>query len=293
MVIRATCECGWSAAGGPEVVDDAEQHKCFGPRRRHGLSATYDAGCRCGACRDARTRYQKRWKYEHAAGRDRLVDNDTVRGHLEALLAAGMTRGGIARRAGVSRSTVNQALGFARAQWRGDRMQTGTAAKLLAVRGPGDGLDDDAETFVHKAGAVRRIQALSAIGWRHSDLLEQTGVRTNLVLTQTGQRITWRNHVRIRDAYERLSMTPGPSQVTAARARRRGWLPPLALDEDRIDDPTYRPDATVVRRRQGRASVAKADVLELLELGETVDAIAQRFGVTPAAVDRARYGRST
>lgn len=117
-MIRATCECGWTASGGQEVVDDAERHKCFPRGRRHGLAATYDAGCRCTLCRDARARYQKRWKYERAAGRVRLVDNDVVRGHLESLLAAGMTKGGIARRAGVSRSTVNQALGFARAQWR-------------------------------------------------------------------------------------------------------------------------------------------------------------------------------
>ena len=76
-----------------------------------------------------------------------------------------------------------------------------------------------------------------AIGWRKSDL-EAAGVPAAQLVTRPDRgwvaAAGWR---RTRDVYDRLSMTPGPSQVCRDRARARGYLPPLAWDDDSIDDP--------------------------------------------------------
>jgi hypothetical protein len=41
--------------------------------------------------------------------------------------------------------------------------------------------------------------------------------------------------------YDELAMTPGPSTRARDAAARRGWVPPLAWDDDEIDDPQARP----------------------------------------------------
>lgn len=49
----------------------------------------------------------------------------------------------------------------------------------------------------------------------------------------------------VRRLYDRLSMTPAPASRGATRARndarRKGWFPPLAWDDDTIDDPVAVP----------------------------------------------------
>ncbi|WP_295694431.1 hypothetical protein, partial [Lapillicoccus sp.] len=55
-------------------------------------------------------------------------------------------------------------------------------------------------------------------------------------------RISARAWRQVRQVYDRLSMTPGPSPTARARAAARGYAPPLAWDDDTIDDPRALPD---------------------------------------------------
>lgn len=59
-------------------------------------------------------------------------------------------------------------------------------------------------------------------------------------------------HAAVRGLYEQMwdqgppERTPGERAAASAarhRAAREGWPPPMALDDDRLDDPSYRPRA--------------------------------------------------
>lgn len=114
------------------------------------------------------------------------------------------------------------------------------ARKLARLQGQHTG-------FVPANGTRLRLQALQALGWSSVQLGARSGwdpawIRhlasaAKLVRRETAQRVT--------DLYDEISMTLPPAGVystrTANRARALGWLPPLALDDDRLDDPTYEP----------------------------------------------------
>jgi hypothetical protein len=51
----------------------------------------------------------------------------------------------------------------------------------------------------------------------------------------------------VRVVYDRMSMTPGTSAYARNRAERQGWLPPLAWDDEMIEDPDYVPAEQVLR----------------------------------------------
>lgn len=104
-------------------------------------------------------------------------------------------------------------------------------------------------------GAMRRVQALRAIGWTVPALAEATGLSTAyLYQLSTGlrsQRINKRNAEAIDRAYRVLCVQPLHKGYGAKRARlaakAAGWFPPMAWDD--IDDPQERP--TLHARRVG------------------------------------------
>jgi hypothetical protein len=98
--------------------------------------------------------------------------------------------------------------------------------------------------WVDSTGSARRLQALAALGYGLLDLAEHLewgksrvrdvqSMRAPLVRVATAERVA--------RVYDELAMTPGPSTRARDLARRRGWVPPLAWDDDEIDDPQARP----------------------------------------------------
>lgn len=90
-------------------------------------------------------------------------------------------------------------------------------------------------------GAQRRIRALMALGYRHSDLTDALGGSEVSYRIAAGRSPlitahTWR---AIDDAFQRLSATPGPSERSRKAALAQGYAPPLAWDD--IDNPHERP----------------------------------------------------
>jgi hypothetical protein len=77
--------------------------------------------------------------------------------------------------------------------------------------------------------------------------------------------------------------------VTCRYAEAHGWPPPLAWDDDIIDDPAASP-APGWQRHDGRlrrsADIAE-DAAELQRQGHTREQIAARLGVTRAALEKA------
>lgn len=97
---------------------------------------------------------------------------------------------------------------------------------------------------VDKTGSVRRLQALMVMGWPRRELARLCGYQGDafaLILNGKRSRLMLDTHQRIVDLYDRLSMQHGPSNSSRIRATKKGWAPPLAWDDDTIDDPKASP----------------------------------------------------
>ncbi|UJP39356.1 helix-turn-helix domain-containing protein [Cellulomonas palmilytica] len=245
--------------------------------------------------------YQKRWRLDREQGRLRTVPATRARRHIERLRAAGCSVRGIAECAGLSPSVVSK-IGAGKQP----TVTVKVARTLLAVRpdsilnrphGPG---------FVPNLGARRRIEALLALGWAHAHITERMGTRTTsqLVLHQVGDWIARETHDAVVAAYDALAMSPGPSERTRRRAAVLGYAPPLAWDDDTLDDPDARPQTgidtdnvdpvAVARALDGDMSVPlnrdeRAEVIAALAAGGRSDRwIAVQLGVVPETVRRER-----
>lgn len=134
-------------------------------------------------------------------------------------------------------------------------------------------------------GAIRRLRALSAIGYSQNDMCRASGLKPSTLshlIRGTVTRTSQRNIDVICKMYDRLSMTPGPSQRARAHAKRNCWAPPLAWDDNVIDDLESVPDFGQ------RSTVDWPDKYrELREhIGLTDDEIAARLGIERQSLQR-------
>jgi hypothetical protein len=99
-----------------------------------------------------------------------------------------------------------------------------------------------APTYLDATGTQRRIQALMRMGWP-GVLIEQQASLPAGTCGQVMQRTTVKQATitAIRAAYDTLWALPGPSKRTQRRAESAGYAPPLAWDDDEIDDPDAQP----------------------------------------------------
>lgn len=128
----------------------------------------------------------------------------------------------------------------ARAEWRYRKTR-----QLRALQGN--------PATVPAIGTKRRIEALHALGWARRQIADASGVSLNTlhsIFAHESTRVLSGTANAIADAYDRMSMTlpsGGYADRGRAAARRRGWLPPLAWDEDTIDNPDARPHSSPAR----------------------------------------------
>ena len=92
-------------------------------------------------------------------------------------------------------------------------------------------------------GVARRIQALLAFGWTAELIGKEMGVGASHVryLYLEAKAVYWPTYHKVCRVFDRLEMTRGPSEISARRARKRGWPPPLAWDPETIDKPETEP----------------------------------------------------
>lgn len=129
---------------------------------------------------------------------------------------------------------------------------------------------------ISPVGTMRRVQALYALGWTCPEIGERLGVsaaRVGHIMNGLYARVTPETDARVRAVYDELSMTVPVDKPMVRRgdcpihergrndARRRGYAPPLAWDDETIDDPAAKPahllrpaaprgfDEAAVRRR--------------------------------------------
>jgi hypothetical protein len=181
--------------------------------------------------------YNKAWEVgyarDRAHGHRRYVPATDTRAKLQELVDARVPVRAIARAGGLSDTAVAHII-----DGRCERVRRQTAARIASLTR--NDVYAGASGSVPSVGAVRRVQALMALGWRKADL-QAEGVPIGQLVTRSRDLISVEGWRQVRDVYDRLSMTPGPSQAARDRAAGRGYSPPLAWDEETIDDPRATP----------------------------------------------------
>ncbi len=269
------------------------------PISPHGTANRYSYGCRCAPCSKAATRADAERKLDRLAGRPRTVPVDEVREHLSVLLGKGLTYSQIGELAGgISYKSIMR--------WSQGQSNTILAVKarqVLAVP-----LDAQAPSGdVPSVGSVRRLQALYALGHFNRVIAEETGLcrdAVNDLVNGRFSKVSVGVESAVRAAYDKLSMATGTSWRTRKFAEDRGWVPPLAWDDDTIDDPRAVPQTDAVgpvategenvaaRWLLGEAVIlGRDDRREVLQhlfewTNHTAEEIASRLDMSPAAASQ-------
>lgn len=305
-VARRLCRAHYQAAWKARALDQHEtlpprekkhDYQCP-PKHKHADASTcfIQHQCRCAPCVTAHNAREANRRRQKAYGRfdTGLVDAGPVREHVLMLTEYGIGYKRIAELAGVGTTGVRSLI------WgRQDpgprygeipkRVAREKAKKILAVQAVVENLG--ARRAVPALGTHRRIQALVARGWSHSQIARRLDRQIgNFWKLMQSDRVGADTHRRIAELYEQLWNAEPPHAtwhekaayaLSLRYAQRRGWLPPLAWDD--IDtDPT--PERDVVD--QGRASGEELleDITFLLEAGEGPEQIAQIVGRKPGAI---------
>jgi DNA-binding Xre family transcriptional regulator len=246
---------------------------------QHGTRTAYVLDrCRCLRCAKANALSENERYRQKAYGRyDKYVDAEPVRAHVRELSAQGMGHKRIARAAGISNATLTKLVfgtyasmnGPSRGRYgKGDlvrgpskRLLRTTADKLMAVElDLADGVQVDA------TGTTRRVRALVALGWSQSKLANRLGIRRSNFHLARGDRaaVLAVTAKAVDELYDELSMVIPPQEthrdkISVSRAlkysKARGWLPPLALDDEYLDDPTYKPGSLVADDFEDEGSI--------------------------------------
>lgn len=261
----------------------------------HGTRARYVGGCHdCEPCRAAnrewaRTYARQRVQRAHGALPPAFVDAEPARRHVRALMAAGMGRRTVVARSGVATSVVSNLLYGRPGRRPSKRISPGTEAKLMAVA-----LVHADHACIDATGSLRRLRALVTIGWSQRQLAERLGMsEANFSMLMRQDQVTAIKARRIRALYEELwdQLPPTGTRYAAAAvtraqrmAREAGWAPPMAWDDDAIDDPTAEPDIG----ERGSTVLDLDEVAHLVRGGCSLQEAARRMGVTVGAIERAQ-----
>lgn len=161
------------------------------------------------------------------------------------------------------------------------------AARILAIRIPDvvSHRDVAAGRRVDSTGTVRRLRALVAIGYPQAAVCRRLGLLpTNGSQLFTGKRpyVLAATARRVENLFNELQLTIGPSADARYRAQQLGWLPPLAWDEDTIDDPAAEPAPAADKPTRGLDRYA-----EMRDLGYSDALIVQRLNISARSLERA------
>jgi hypothetical protein len=201
----------------------------------------------------SRRDYTRRRARQIAYGRwQPWADVAPVREHLQRLRRAGASYRAIARAADVSPRTVHRIYGSDPTRGRATpkRIHARHAQRLLCIT-----TDSLHRTAVRREaiGARRRLRALIAIGHPAVSLARRLNVPPSVVwgiMRGTTSTVSPAMHTAVCDLYDQLwdmppqARTPAERRAVAAartRAARQGWSTPMGLDDDKIDNPAYKP----------------------------------------------------
>ena len=243
--------------------------------------------------------WRKKWAIDNYRGIKRIVDPGKAQAHVQALVRDhSVSLRGIAEAAGVSAFIISD---LNREIKQG--LHRDTEKAILAVTPEAVLARPNGEGFVPNIGGRRRIQALLAMGWRHQDLTPMLGLNTSNIIHQQGEWFTKKKHDAIKNLYDRIWNQRGPATTLSInRIKKAGYAPPLAWDDETIDDPNAVPNLGTKVSDRGRpteGSMRKSDatvedVEFLVDEGLNWEAITERLVMNPETLERllVRKGRS-
>lgn len=276
-------------------------------RREHGERRRYlrgpdednmpGRGCRCRRCCAANIAYGQRQARGKAYGQwHPFVDAQPARDHIANLRAHGVGCQRIATLAGVAPSAIIGILYGPGARPPVRRIRPDTSAKILAVLPGLDALAGRALTDA--TGTRRRLQALVAAGWSPAVLSRR--LFANYATMQrmlANPRVIASEARAVRDLYDELWDVPPPeytrtdrhtARMARNRARRNGWPPPMAWDDDQIDHPSAATANGWKRPTRLASSDLAAEAAEVIAwTGMTRELAAERLGVSRCALEKA------
>lgn len=224
------------------------------------------------------------------------MDAGPVLAHAAALRAAGMSRSQIETASGVGHAAVGR---LVTGRDRGKpvtRVAASTAARIIAV--PIPSFPPERRGNVSAAGTRRRLQALMWVGWSLAAIGHRIGMdRRNVAALLKQAQVSRATAAAVRDVYEDLWNMRPPQRTkeeryAASRARgealRRGYAPPLAWDDETIDDPGAAPQGVVGALRDRRAAIVE-DCEVIAADGGTLQAAAARLEMTASNLTRSLY----
>ncbi len=238
----------------------------------HQAELTYWTGCRCRRCTAMGTRvHRRRLERLAALGVDTLrTDVTEARTAITEWVALGFTCVSIARAVGFSKGSVEQ---ICRGEWEtADRVFVDRILDV-SVRSLIDATPDHG--LVPKIGTTRRLHALARMGWAPRAL---GGYPLENIFYRPALTISARWHRQVVALYDDHAMRHGPALKLARAGERRGWPPPLAWDEDVIDDPRAEPAAETPF--QDHRAVFLENVQELRSHLLSAEQVCRRLGVT-------------
>lgn len=172
-----------------------------------------------------------------------LVSGDLGREHIRLLQERGLCLQEIARQSDIATKTLERLL-------HGARVEVGTQTKILTVTG-WELLSETStgRRHVDGTGTRRRLQALAARGWTALRLAEHhTATRQKIrqvLLSTDNEAVTAefaRSVIRLYDdLWDRLPPCPDGAALARSEAAAHGWPPPMAWDDEDLDDPRAQP----------------------------------------------------
>ncbi|MBO0676885.1 hypothetical protein JRC04_05370 [Mycolicibacterium sp. S2-37] len=250
-------------------------------RKRTHLDDDWDGKCVRPRCDGVGRRTDRGLCFTHYAAflKERGERGEVVRGFQDAKpvaeYIAQLSEAGIGsvRLAKLSGITVDTILRIKKQK----RVLSDTARYIFAVPLPSSPHAQASDgRLIPSIGTQRRLQALQRHGYSLRWLSQQCTL-TEDVLSRINRRawITAKSARTVEELFRKYQLTFGGDVRAANRAARRGWAPPLAWDEDSLDDPEAEP--FIGRRKYGDWLHS---YYELREMGiEDDPLIAERLGI--------------
>lgn len=182
---------------------------------------------------------------------EETIDAKVLREHIQTLRKAGASIRAISRESGLSYRHLQFIM-----DGEYDTAKRTTARKLLRLQ---PGTIESGRT-VPAIGITRRLQALNAMGYEHTDIAARVGCdrsRISMLCTGRNKNVSRALRDQILAVYTQLEMKPGPSDIARRNAARKGYAVPLLWNEESIDDPSARPSKYSWDRYQGGHRVVR------------------------------------
>lgn len=227
--------------------------QCKQARHEHGTRQAYVIDqCRCRPCRDALSAIRRQENKLKAYGRYDVgrVPIEPIQEHIRHLQANGISVKQLAKLTGLSLSTLG-AIIWGRHERAGQtytRVTKPTAAKILAIQPRPESMA--AGRPIDATGTRRRLQALMTLGYSKQELGRRLQVTpSNMTSLMKRDQVTASTARKSTALYDQLWNTPRVgtdhrTRISISRtlryAQTNGHLPPMAWDDDTIDNPKAR-----------------------------------------------------